>query len=149
MNKKITLFVVLFLGFLPKGISQEYLRENIIKLTEISMDINYGYTHEFPIKIGNVKMECHYLNALIGPNGEKVTWRPSGSCCQFSSSTAPYGKGFIDVYQVWYDGGKPKTLYLNGYEYEDLKCPVGFTFVIDNEYRPKKNPPLDKTCKKK
>ena len=138
MDKKLTLFGFLIIGFLSKGFSQEYLREDIIKLTEISTDSKFGYTQKRPIKVGSIEKEYHYLNALKGPNGEKVTWQRNGSCCEFKSKTAALGSGFLDVYQLQYEGGKPITLYLNGYDFEDLKCPIGFTFVTQNDVKPVK-----------
>lgn len=136
MNKKTVFLGLLFLGFLINGFSQDYLREDIIKLSEISTDSKYGYTQKKPIKVGSIEKGYHYLNALKGPNGEKITWQRNGSCCAFKSKTAAFGKGFLDVYTLYYDGGQPITLYINGYDYEDLKCPKGLTFVTDSEIKP-------------
>lgn len=138
MNKKLKVFGLLLIGFLTKGLSQEYLREDIIKLTEISVDSKYGYTQMKPIKAGSIEKGYHFLNALKGPNGEKVFWQRKGSCCAFKSKTAAFGKGFLDMYQVQYNGGTPVTLYINGYDYENLKCPLGFTFMTENEIEPVK-----------
>jgi hypothetical protein len=138
MNMKIKLLGLLLIGFLTKGFSQEYLREDIIKLTEVSTDSKYGYTQKRPIKVGSIEKEYHYLNAIRGPNGEKVTWQRNGSCCEFKSKTAAFGSGFLDVYQIQYDGGQLITLYINGYDYDNLKCPMGFTFVTQNEIKPVK-----------
>ena len=136
MNKKIILLGLIILGFFTKGHSQDYLREDIIKLTEISTDSKYGYTQKKPIKVGSIEKEYHFLNALKGPNGEEITWQRNGSCCAFKSKSAAFGKGFLDVYTLAYQGGEPITLYLNGYDYEDLKCPIGLTFVSDTEIKP-------------
>ena len=138
MNTKFLLIGLLLLRSVTNAFSQEYLREDIIKLTEISTDSKYGYTQKNAIKVGSIQKEYHYLNALKGPNGEKVTYERTGSCCEFRSKTAAFGKGFLDVYQVWYEVGKPVTLYINGYDNEDLKCPMGFTFITENEIRPVK-----------
>jgi hypothetical protein len=63
-------------------------------------------------------------------------YQRNGSCCAFKSKTAAFGKGYLDVYQVWYEGGQPVTLYINGYDYEDLKCPIGFAFVTTDDVKP-------------
>jgi hypothetical protein len=136
MNKKTLFFGLLFLGFIGNGFSQEFLREDIIKLTEISSDSKYGYNQKNPIKVGSIENGYHYLNALKGPNGEKIKWQRNGSCCEFKSKTAAFGKGFLDVYTLVYEGGQPITLYINGYDYDNLKCPVGLTFVIESELKP-------------
>ena len=35
-----------------------------------------------------------------------------------------------------FEGGQPIALYINGYDYDDLKCPMGLTFVTDTEIKP-------------
>jgi hypothetical protein len=45
MKKLITILGLTF-GLIYAGFSQEYLREDIIKLTEISTDKKYGYTQK-------------------------------------------------------------------------------------------------------
>lgn len=136
--KNLTLIVGLTIGILTTGFSQEYLREDIIKLNSISTDNKYGYTKKNPIKTGSIAKERHFLNALRGPNGEKVRYVRLGSCCEFKSKNAMFGKGLLDTYKVWYEGGQTVILYLNGYDYEDLKCPAGFTFVKSEEVQPVK-----------
>jgi hypothetical protein len=52
------------------------------------------------------------------------------SCCEFNNNSAVFGKGLLDQYEVYYQGLKePITLYVNGYDYENPKAPIGFTFV--------------------
>ena len=136
MNKKVALLGLLILGFFTKGYSQDYLREDIIKLAEISTDSKYGYSQKKPVKVGSIEKGYHYLNALKGPNGEKINWQRNGSCCPFKSKAAAFGKGFLDVYTLYYEGGQPKTLYINGYDYESMKCPMGLTFISDTDIEP-------------
>ncbi|MEM9686285.1 MAG: hypothetical protein AAF934_05115 [Bacteroidota bacterium] len=137
MRKRISI-LGLVLIFVVSGYSQEYIREDIIKLTAISTHKKYGYTKRKPIKTGSIEKESHFLNALRGPNGENVMYRRMGSCCAFKSKSAAFGQGFLDVYQVWYEGGQPVKLYINGYDYEELECPVGFTFVTADKIKPVK-----------
>lgn len=136
--KKLLSILGLTLGLSILGFSQEYLREDIIKLTEMSYDKKYGYTQKKPIKVGSIDKETHFLNALRGPNGEKVMYQRSGSCCAFKSKQAAFGEGMLDIYQVWYEGGQPVTLYLNGYDYKNLACPIGFTFIVSDQVEPLK-----------
>lgn len=136
--KKAILILGLTFGVFVTGYPQEYLREDIIKLKEISTDKKYGYSQNKPIKVGSIDKEYHFLNALRGPNGEKLNYKRNGSFCVFKSKPVTFGKEFLDVYKVWYDGGQPITLYINGYDYEDLKCPIGFTFVKFDEIQPVK-----------
>jgi hypothetical protein len=102
-----------------------------MKLTDVSTDKNYGYEskQKTSIKVGKIENERAYLNALLGPNGESIQYNRIGSCCAFKSKTAAFGEGFLDKYEIYYHGlTKPIILYLNGYDYETPKCPVGFTF---------------------
>ena len=135
---KLIITLSLTFGFIFSGFSQEYICEDIIKLTNISTDKKYGYTKKKPIKTGGIDKGYHFLNALRGPNGEKIMYKRNGSCCSFKSKTSAFGKGYLDVYQVWYEGKEPVTLYVNGYDYEKLKSPIGFTFVTSNDIKPVK-----------
>jgi hypothetical protein len=108
---------------------QEFIREDILKIAEVSTDKNYGRTEKKSIKVGKIENQKFYLNGLLGPNGEPVSYRRVGSCCEFRSKSAAFGKGFLDVYEVSYSGLlEPIKLYLNGYDYETPLCPNGLTF---------------------
>lgn len=104
-------------------------------LTEVSTDKKYGYSEENPIKVGGLdksggpKEERKFLNALTGPNGEDVTYNRINSCCHFESERGMFGMGLLDVYEVkWVGLKKPKILYINMYDYGQLKAPYGFGF---------------------
>lgn len=108
---------------------QEFIREDILKVSEVSADKNYGRTEKKSIKVGKIENQKYYLNALLGPNEEPIQYRRVGSCCEFRSKSAAFGKGFLDVYEVTYSGLQaPIKLYLNGYDYETPLCPSGLTF---------------------
>jgi dTDP-D-glucose 4,6-dehydratase len=53
------------------------LDDNTFKLTEISTDETYGYSEKNAIMVGGVTSnagplnEQRFLNALLGPNGQK------------------------------------------------------------------------------
>lgn len=111
---------------------QEKYEDGSMKLTEVSTDKKYGYepNHKTSIKVGKIENEQAYLKALRGPNGEQVQFRRISSCCSFKSRSAVFGKGLLDKYEVYYQGlREPIILYLNGYDFEKPKAPVGFTFV--------------------
>lgn len=111
------------------------LDDNSFKLTVVSDDDTYGYTQQNPIKVGGVKNnegplnERRFFNALLGPDGQKLTYVREGSCCPFKSRNGFMGSGMLDRYEVKYDGiEKPIIFYINMYDFGELKAPKGFTF---------------------
>lgn len=103
------------------------------KTQETNEDTTYGYSEKNPIKVGgeaNGPMnERKFLNSLSGPNGETVTFTRAGSCCHFETRNISYGLGLLDIYEVTYEGKKDTvSLYLNMYDKETVKAPVGFKF---------------------
>jgi hypothetical protein len=110
----------------------ELLDDLTFKIDEYSQDESYGYTQKNPIKVGNFaegpKNERRFLNALAGPNGEKISYYRIGSCCEFKTKNSPFGGGLLDKYSVTYEGStKEIVLYINMYDADFLKVPVGFT----------------------
>ncbi|KUJ53075.1 hypothetical protein [Chryseobacterium sp. JAH] len=94
-------------------------------------DATYGFTEKNPVKVGGVGNgplnERNYLNALTGPNGEKVSYERDGSCCEFKSKNSPFGMGLLDRYAVTYEGKKDTVIiYLNMYDKAKTMAPVGF-----------------------
>lgn len=107
---------------------------NTFVITEYSKNQKYGYEKEYPINIfySNTKNETinqqRYLNALAGPKGEKITYTKLESCCPFPTKRSEMGAGFLDVYELKWEGQQnPVTLYLNIYEKGVLMVPVGLT----------------------
>lgn len=103
-------------------------------ITEYSKDKKYGYDKDYPINIfyGNTKNETinqqRFLNALAGPKGEKITYTKLESCCPFPTKRSEMGAGFLDVYELKWEGQQhPVTLYLNIYEKGILMIPIGLT----------------------
>lgn len=113
----------------------EYLDEETYKLTEYADDKSYGFKENNPIDVGGAHEssgplnERRFLNALLGPNGEKVFYYRAGSCCHFKTPNGLMnGTGLLDRYRVYYLGGKDTLdIYINMYDKGDLKVPVGFT----------------------
>jgi hypothetical protein len=108
--------------------------KNTFVLTDYSKDLKYGYDADYPVNVFylNAKDEnlnAHrYLDALAGPKGEKITYTKIESCCPFPTKRVEMGAGFLDVYELKWDGQtKPIKLYINIYERGYLLVPVGLT----------------------
>lgn len=109
-------------------------KNNTFIITEFSKDKKYGYDKDYPINIfyqgthNEVINQQRFLNALAGPNGEAITFSKLESCCPFPSKNTEMGAGFLDVYEIKWEGQKkPILLYLNIYEKGQLMVPVGFS----------------------
>ncbi len=118
-----------------RGSTVAMLDANSFKLTTASDDDSYGYTEQNPVKVGGAKQnqgpsnERRFLNALLGPGGEPVTYQRQGSCCPFKTRNGMMGSGLLDRYEVTYEGlKKPLIIYINMYDTAELKAPKGFTF---------------------
>jgi hypothetical protein len=110
------------------------LKGDTFVLTEYSKDKKYGYDPDYPINVffKNTKDENlnaeRYLRALAGPNGEKITYTKLESCCPFPTKRTEIGAGFLDIYELKWEGLKsPIKLYLNIYERGHLLVPVGLS----------------------
>lgn len=109
-------------------------RDNTFVITVYSKDKKYGYNKDYPINIffndtrNETINQARFLNALAGPNGEKITFTKLENCCPFPTKRSELGAGFLDVYELkWKGQKKPVTLYLNIYEKGILMVPVGFS----------------------
>ena len=93
----------------------------------ISTDNTYGYTQENPIKVGGDAFggparERAYLDNLLGPNGEKITYERAGS--------VSFGDTILDAFEITV-AGKKITLYIDEYAFTEPQAPVSFTCVAD------------------
>ena len=109
-------------------------KDNTFVITAYSKDKKYGYDKDYPINIffNNTKNETvnqqRFLNALAGPNGEKITFNKLESCCPFPTKRSELGAGFLEVFELkWVGQKKPVLLYLIIYEKGVLMVPVGLT----------------------
>lgn len=89
----------------------------------ISEDKTYGYTEANPIRVGGDFLEGPpreraYLDNLLGPNGEILSYERNGS---ISSADT-----ILDVYQIA-GANLEVVLYIDEYRYEPLQAPYGFT----------------------
>lgn len=110
------------------------INNDTFAITEYSKNNKYGYDKDYPINIfyGNTKNETinqqRFLNALAGPKGEKITYTKLESCCPFPTKRNEMGAGFLDIYELKWEGQRnPVLLYLNIYERGLLMIPVGLT----------------------
>ena len=109
-------------------------KNNTFIIATFSKDKKYGYDKDYPINIFylNTKNDTinqpRFLNALAGPNGEKITYKKLESCCPFPTKRFETGAGLLDVYEIYWEGQeKPIKLYLNIYEKGILMVPFGLT----------------------
>nr|WP_315241883.1 2-dehydro-3-deoxyphosphooctonate aldolase [uncultured Flavobacterium sp.] len=143
--KKITILIVLLIAVTSCVSTKSTLKNvddnapdlvlsknNTFVIKEFSKDKKYGYNPDYPINIfyRNTKdetlNEIRFLNALAGPNGEKITYTRLETCCPFPTKRSDMGAGFLNVYELKWEGQKkPITLYLNIYEKGILMVPMG------------------------
>lgn len=109
-------------------------KDNTFVITAYSNDRKYGYDADYPVNLfyRNTTNETinqeRFLNALAGPKGEKITYTKLESCCPFPTKRTDLGAGFLDVYELKWDGQKkPIKLYLNIFEKGILMVPVGLS----------------------
>ncbi|KAF2081785.1 MULTISPECIES: 2-dehydro-3-deoxyphosphooctonate aldolase [Flavobacterium] len=107
-------------------------KDNTFSITQFAKDKKYGYDPDYPINIffqntnNEALNETRFLNALAGPNGEKITYTRLETCCPFPTKRSNMGAGFLNVYELKWEGQKkPVKLYLNIYEKGILMVPMG------------------------
>jgi hypothetical protein len=131
MLRKLVPFTLILIG-LGVAVASAASPVPPLKITEVSTDATYG-TEPNPIKTGGgmsdgVERERAYFSQLRGPHGERVTYERQGSCCSFPTPNALIGgMALLDIYSVKIEGGGTVKLYLNMYDYDAPKAPVGFT----------------------
>ncbi|WP_125719755.1 2-dehydro-3-deoxyphosphooctonate aldolase [Flavobacterium ustbae] len=143
--KKIALLIVLLVGASSCVSTKSTLKnvddnapdlilkkDNTFSITQFAKDKKYGYDPDYPINIffqntnSETLNEARFLNALAGPNGEKITYERLETCCPFPTKRSNMGAGFLNVYELKWDGQKkPVKLYLNIYEKGILMVPMG------------------------
>lgn len=133
------IYLCLATGFLacttPKGAGKTKLLDNrTFLLTAVSTDPTYGLSEKNPVQVGGVDKdegplnEQRYLNALAGPNGERISYYRRGSCCAVKSKNGFMGMALLDNYKVSWEGSEDTvSIFINMYDYGELKAPVGFT----------------------
>ncbi|WP_432670421.1 2-dehydro-3-deoxyphosphooctonate aldolase [Flavobacterium sp. SM2513] len=116
-----------------KNHKQTLVNHNTFVITEMASDRTYGLSDQNPVEVGGVSEssgplnERRFLNALTGPNGEKISYFRSGSCCPVKSNNGMSGMAMLDNYRVTYEGSKDTvSIYINMYDSSPLKAPYGF-----------------------
>ncbi len=116
------------------AIEPEMLDENTYKLVYFTENKKYAFHPDYPINVGFGLLDQReankekFLNALLGPNGEKVTYTQEGSCCPFPTDKSELGGGILDIYIITWEGNtKPLTIYLNSFEKGEVLIPLGLT----------------------
>ena len=110
------------------------LKDNVFVIKEYSKDTKYGFDPDYPVNVffqsakdENLNAE-RYLRALSGPNGEKISFVKVESCCPFPTKRTEMGAGFLDIYELQWEGQKkPIKIYINIYERGYLLVPVGLS----------------------
>lgn len=110
------------------------VKNDAFVITAYSKDKKYGYDKDYPINIfyrgtkNDTINQKYFLNALAGPKGEKITYTKLENCCPFPTKNSDMGAGFLDVYELKWEGLKtPIILYLNIYERGQLMVPMGLS----------------------
>jgi hypothetical protein len=114
----------------------EMLDDNTFQLISVSDDATYGYSDKNAIGVGasdgyknGPLNERRFLNALRGPNGEKITYHRKSSCCSIPSKNGMMGYARLDIYVIEYEGlSQPIELYINMYDPGVPVAPKGFAF---------------------
>src|SRR5688572_8607 len=100
----------------------------ISELTKVADSEKYGFTPEFPVKVGTGSRggpynQRAYLELLRDGKGKRVEYkRVGGGCCPYKSANAPIGDyALVDRYEIKYkdkDGKKKKVIiYISFYDY--------------------------------
>jgi hypothetical protein len=116
-----------------KAVSErKMLNSQAFLLDRYATDDSYGYSQNNPIEVGGALQqegplnERRFLNGLMGPENQPISYYRQGSCCVFKTPNGFSGTGLLDVYIVlWNDQRDSVSLYINMYDEGELFVPVG------------------------
>ena len=110
------------------------IKNGMFIITEYATDSKYGIDADYPVNIGLLSAASeeayvkYYFNGLEGPNGEKVEFKKTETCCPFPTEHSNMGAGLLSLYEVNFEGStKKQTFYFNTYEKGKVVCPKGFS----------------------
>lgn len=107
------------------------LDDNSYLITIPANDPTYAFTKQNPVKVGGMSPlnQRRYLNGLLGPNAEPLSYFRVGSCCAFKTPNSIFGdSGMLDIYSVFWEGATDTlTIYINLYDEGNLRIPDGLT----------------------
>jgi hypothetical protein len=105
---------------------------NSYLLINYAVDSTYAYNSQNPVCVGGINdgnslaPSRYYLNALLGPNGEKTKFFRYGSCCSFKTPNGLMDEiGLLDHYGVYWEGSDTISIYINIYDKGNLFIPLG------------------------
>ncbi len=122
-----------------KSFQRTMVNSSAFYIAEVSTDSTYGYDSRNPVMVGGDMQdgplnEKRYLNGLAGPNGEMISYSRSSSCCPVKSKNGFMGYAMLDHFRVTWEGSKDTvSIYLNMYDPGEIKAPVGFTLVWEQQ----------------
>ncbi|MDI1256112.1 MAG: 2-dehydro-3-deoxyphosphooctonate aldolase [Flavobacterium sp.] len=103
-------------------------------ITDYSKNPKYAYNKDYPVNLfykstkNDSINQPRFLNALAGPNGEKIAYKKLENCCPFPTKRNDIGVGMLDVYEITWSGqSKPLKIYVNIYEKGYVTVPMGLT----------------------
>lgn len=121
-----------------KNIDNDVIRPNVKNgmfiFTEYATDSKYGVDADYPVNIGLSNFQSeevligYFFNGLQGPNGEKIEFKKTETCCPFPTEHSNMGVGLLSLYEVNFEGyTKKQIFYFNIYEKGKVVCPKGFS----------------------
>ena len=81
-------------------------KDNTFVISAYSTDKKYGYNPDYPVNIffRNTQNDSinqqRYLNALAGPEGQKLSYKRLENCCPCRTKKTEKGAGFLNVYEL-------------------------------------------------
>lgn len=115
-----------------KKANHKLLDKKTFLLKSTAVAASYGYSQRNPVKVGGGSDEdtfnqTRYMNALLGPQGEIISYRLKGSCCYYKTKDGQ--TALLEQYEISYGDPVIKTIiFLTSFETDELKAPKGFTF---------------------
>jgi hypothetical protein len=112
----------------------EFYDANTYLIVNYAADSTYGYSSRNPVCVGGINdgdgkaitPTRSYLNALLGPNGEKTKFFRYGSCCAFKTPNGLINdQGLLDHYGMYWEGSDTISIYVNIYDKGNLFIPLG------------------------
>lgn len=109
------------------------IKNGMFLITEYATDSKYGVDADYPVNIGvfgqnsEEQFVSYFFNGLEGPNGEKIQFKKTETCCPFPTKNSNMGAGLLSMYEVNLEGSSKKQIfYFNVYEKGKVVCPKDF-----------------------
>lgn len=109
------------------------IKNGMFVITEYATDSKYGVDADYPVNIGvfgqnsEDQFVSYFFKGLEGPNGEKIEFKKTETCCPFPTKNSNMGAGLLSMYEVNLEGSSKKQIfYFNVYEKGKVVCPKDF-----------------------